>query len=87
MSINRESLVIIFLLTCAMLLWFYLTSFEDSIYTESIDLTQTQQVEQNIRMENNTLYLQLLHLESYTYIASISASKGFTQKQGIVLLK
>lgn len=74
---KREVIVISALLFCCVGLYFYLQYLATALYFITPPLDVLQQETTNLYYQNMGLYDNLLHLESYTYIASVSASEGF----------
>lgn len=78
MSDKREVAIIILLIGIAVVLWFYLqfltVNLNVNVYQYENAITQSEQLSR----QNQALNLQVLHLESFMYIASEAAKMGLT---------
>lgn len=85
MSINRENAILILLLGIILLMWIFEQILVEELNSNDISYQQIEEQTQNLYNINMELNIEYLQDASYTHIASVAASKGFTQKQGIVL--
>lgn len=77
MEEEREQIVISLLLTVCIVLFVVLQALNLILWRETPMYVADQNQIHVLHNENLELEDQLLHLESYTYIASVSAKRGF----------
>lgn len=87
MSLNRENLVITLLAIISILLWLGVQIVSITIYTETPQYLLDEQQIQLLHDRNLSLEDELLHYESYIFIASQSAKMGLTLPVNPILLK
>lgn len=77
--LNRETAVIILLISIAVMLWFSIQIESNNLYQSSISIDNANNEVTKLRIENNELRMIYLEDTSYTHIASVAAIRGFRQ--------